>query len=1270
MTAGCVLASGGVAASTAAADGPAPTELTVRNQARPLNVVGNPQFGWIVNSARGDDVQGAYELRVTRSSDDRQVWDSGKVASSRQSYVSYGGPNLAPGASYEWSVRTWNGADEASDWASTARFDTGIGDYDWSNAEWIRRATATGNDSTEDFSLLRKEVPSISASPVTRARVYASGMAQYEIHVNGRKVLRDASFGYPGEGQYAVADITDSVAAGQPLALSAQTHYWTCTCQGRANGPASTARLTAAATAGDTNLKVTAVNVFDVGDYVDVGPAGGSERVRVTSIGTSGASGTGITISAPLVGSFANAAAVTDLSGPTGLLAKFVVDHADGTRETFVTDGSWRVAKNTAFTNATITSRNGDAGDRLERYDATQEIAGWDAVGFDDSTWQSAISVGTHPRPVNPVRDSFSHLDPAIAELTYRTLRPVSVRTLADGTVIADFGRVMSAVPQVRFQDGVADTAVSMVMSYRLNNGRLSADVAAGATELAILRSERANDFQVGDRIAVDAPGVNFGTGDVEERTVAAIRLPADPADRTSMVVTLDRPLARAHATGAYLEGERAGTTGQDTQGSNLAWFYTQKNGDQTAQGYTYFGWRYLQITGGAAGQTIDPSDIGAVEQYSENPESHAATFDSDNATLDDVFELMQRSGRDSTQETYLDTPTREKGGFLGDGIDISWANTLALGERNATARAIREIVYSQTHKWKAAASGYCTAGQVPCSYESLLTPGRLNSVYPNGDNMRDIPDYTEAFPDWVWRYYLLTGDRKTLSDAYPAMQKVAAYIQRDVRSDGPGEGLVWNLTGGTSSYRYGIIDWPAPMRYGYTFTGNAARTIHNAEGVGAFRATQNAADALGHDDEAAQYGGWADALSTNINQKLVQPSGLYTDGLAEADGTQIANNAQHAQTYPIYFGVAPRSDWPRLADEITAQGMRQGPMTWHVLLKSLALAGRDDQIVKLMTDARADGPARTLAEGGTFMWEQWSPACATVSPCRDASQTNSESHSHGWGSWGIVDMIETLLGVEVTSPGAATVKIAPPTLTDANSPKTIRGSVWTQRGTVDVDWVRTDRGVELNTDVPVNVRAEVHIPGVSDPAYVAASGAGAPKFERIEDGAAVFSVGSGASHFAPTTPDTPVDPPVDPPVNPPVDPPVNPPVNPPANPPANPPVARDTVKPSISSLKLPRGTRIRARGTLALSLRLSERATVRVTVQRSVKGRWRSSGKAVSTRLSAGRRTLKLKLGTRVPGSYRLTLVASDAAGNKSSSKVVRFTIVRAAKPKPKAKH
>jgi hypothetical protein len=475
----------------------------------------------------------------------------------------------------------------------------------------------------------------------------------------------------------------------------------------------------------------------------------------------------------------------------------------------------------------------------------------------------------------------------------------------------------------------------------------------------------------------------------------------------------------------------------------------------------------------------------------------------------------MQRSAIYSSQETFVDTPTREKGQFLGDTIDISYATMLGWGERTATRRAIREIVYSGTHVWKAPSNNYCTAAQVPCSYASLGTPGRLSAVYPNGDNMRDIPDYTEFFPDWVMRYYESTGDRATLASSYATMESVAAYIKGAEATSGPAEGLVSNLFGGAGPYLNGIIDWPSPMRYGYTFDGNAARTIHNAEAVGAYRATAGAARALGEDADAAVYDAWADDLADTMNAKLRRPDGTYSDGLSSAAGNpQIDNAAQHAQTYPLYHGVVPPADRAAVADYVERQGIRQGPMTWHVLLKALALSGRADQVLRLLTDRQSDGPAKILAQGGTFMWEQWNPGCSTAPCTTPINEGSSESMSHGWGAQAVVDVLETLLGVEVTGTGASTVRIAPPDLA-GTALNRAAGSAWTQRGRVAVSWRREDDGMRLEIDVPANVRATVALPeGAYD-----ARGEGAPRPDGVAGGRTVFTVGSGRTTFAPDQP-------------------------------------------------------------------------------------------------------------------------------------------------------
>ena len=125
-----------------------------------------------------------------------------------------------------------------------------------------------------------------------------------------------------------------------------------------------------------------------------------------------------------------------------------------------------------------------------------------------------------------------------------------------------------------------------------------------------------------------------------------------------------------------------------------------------------------------------------------------------------------------------------------------------------------------------------------------------------------------------------------------------------------------------------------------------------------------------------------------------------------------------------------------------------------------------------------------------------------------------------------------------------------------------------------------------------------------------------------------------------------------------------------------------DTTAPALTRARM---LRPRFRRSTSVSFRLSEPATVRATVQRVLKGR-RTGGRcrpATPRRRSAppcrryvrvpGAATKSLQAGTRRmrvstrfagrrlrPGLYRLTLTATDAAGNRSAGKRVAFRVVR----------
>ena len=500
--------------------------------------------------------------------------------------------------------------------------------------------------------------------------------------------------------------------------------------------------------------------------------------------------------------------------------------------------------------------------------------------------------------------------------------------------------------------------------------------------------------------------------------------------------------------------------TADDNQDTDLSYRYTERDGDQTFRAFTYEGFRYLQID--APGVSAD--DISAVVQHTSVAD--AARLHTSDPGVDAAFDLMTRSALYGSQEQFLDTPTREKGQFLGDSMDISLATMTGFGERKLTRKAIREFIASQRRYWP---------------------DGRLNAVYPNGDGKRDIPDYTEMFPGWVWQYYLQSGDAGTLAAAYPVMKAVADYVRTYID---PANGLVTNLAGGSGPYLFGIIDWP--NRYGYD-TDTAVRTTVNILGIDVLDATARAAQTLGRPaDEVSKPQTDAQALTDAVNSRLRRPDNVYVDGL-KADGTQSTHASQIANAYAVAYGVAPQDTRAAVTDYVAGIGMQMSPMTSHWLMTTLAT--RPDQFVRRLTDADSLGWAKILASGGTFTWESW-----------EAPETG-DSLSHGWGAAPVFDILQTLLGVSVTAPGAAQVLIRPP----ASGLTSASGSVPTQRGDVGVSWRRTGSHLTLTVDVPVNVRAEVQLPTAG---HVRVDGPGAADFVGVRDGHATYSVGSGRLTF------------------------------------------------------------------------------------------------------------------------------------------------------------
>ena len=154
--------------------------LTCERRIAPLGIdVPAPRLAWKLPAGR----QTAYEIRVGSSPRSSNLWSTGRVVSDESVGIPYAGAPLASNQEAFWQVRVWDQTGKPSAWSPVSRWTAGImGKNDW-QAHWI---TGPAFANPTDSVLLRREFPVHRG--LRRATVHVTGIGQYELSLNGRKV--------------------------------------------------------------------------------------------------------------------------------------------------------------------------------------------------------------------------------------------------------------------------------------------------------------------------------------------------------------------------------------------------------------------------------------------------------------------------------------------------------------------------------------------------------------------------------------------------------------------------------------------------------------------------------------------------------------------------------------------------------------------------------------------------------------------------------------------------------------------------------------------------------------------------------------------------------------------------------------------------------------------------------------------------------------------------------------------------------------------------
>ena len=173
-----------------------------------------------------------------------------------------------------------------------------------------------------------------------------------------------------------------------------------------------------------------------------------------------------------------------------------------------------------------------------------------------------------------------------------------------------------------------------------------------------------------------------------------------------------------------------------------------------------------------------------------------------------------------------------------------------------------------------------------------------------------------------------------------------------------------------------------------------------------------------------------------------------------------------------------------------------------YFLIQYLQEAGRDDLLYTIYNQQTYPGWGYMLAQGATTLMEQWNGYASQIHSCFASP-----------GSW----FYQGLAGIrpDASAPGFKQIIIKPAVVGELTWVKCDYDSI---HGRIASNWQRDGDKLTMEVTIPVNTSATVHVPakdaaGVTESGKPAAQAAGI-KFLRMENGAAVYAVGSGTYQF------------------------------------------------------------------------------------------------------------------------------------------------------------
>jgi len=478
---------------------------------------------------------------------------------------------------------------------------------------------------------------------------------------------------------------------------------------------------------------------------------------------------------------------------------------------------------------------------------------------------------------------------------------------------------------------------------------------------------------------------------------------------------------------------------------------------------FNYAGFRYVVVEGLPSA----PAKEDAVALLIESDLETVGSFECSNELFNRIHRVNQWTQRClNLGGYYVDCPHRERMGY-GDG--------------------------------QVATEGFMTSFQAYGYYRKWLcdwrlrqgADGKMPHMAPFG-NGGGGPGWPGLLAATTWRHYLYYGDRRVLEENFDAIRRYVDHLEARCKdnilrkSGGP-----WDFIGDWVPPNRGMDtkNWPGPQ---------AAELFNNCYRIYQMDLLRKMAEALGKKDEVER---------CQSRLAVIRPA-VHAAFYAPVAGHYVIDE-QAYYVMPLMTGVVPEPERAALLEKLDQNilvknkgHLDTGMLGTYFMMEYLRETGRSDWVFTMFNQTTHPGWGYMLEQGATTLWEQWNGHWSRIHSC-----FTSPDNWFYQGPGGIMP--------DPAAPGFKQIIIKSALAGDLTWVKCHHDSPY---GRIVSNWKREGDKLTMDVTIPPNTTATVYVPA-KDAAAVTEGGQSIDKVEgvkflRMENGAAVYVVGSGVYQF------------------------------------------------------------------------------------------------------------------------------------------------------------